>query len=194
MISEVNFDKNLLINNRELKYKGIFRVDELFSTINRAIEGRDYVKREKKSEEVVTETGRKTYLELRPYKTINNYITLMIKIKLTLDNITEIIDEVKDERLVYQQGDVNISFDAWLLTDYNYRWGMKPWFYFVKSLVNKFLYKNPIEAGAGGTLAADTAYIYAKIKTFLNSYGEKEKKFVKEEDIKKEIKKEITKK
>ena len=58
MISEINFERFLIINNRELTYKGIFRMDDLFSTINRAIEAQGYTKREKKSEETVREEGR----------------------------------------------------------------------------------------------------------------------------------------
>ena len=38
MISEINYEKELLINNRQLKYKGIFIANELFSAINKAIE------------------------------------------------------------------------------------------------------------------------------------------------------------
>ena len=58
---ETNFERNLIINNRELAYKGIFRVAELFSTINRALEEKGYTKREKKTEEIVTESGRQTF-------------------------------------------------------------------------------------------------------------------------------------
>ena len=187
MISEINFEKLLLINNRQLNYKGIFRVDELFSTINRALEERNYDKREKKSEELITEAGRKTYLELRPFKEASNFITLMIKIKINLDNVTEVLEEIKGERKTFQQGNVNFVFDAWVLTDYNNRWGMKPWFYFLKGLVNKFLLKNKIEEQAPGTLAADTAYIYARIKKLLNSYHGEESKQVIEEDVRKQV-------
>ena len=198
MISEINYEKNLLINNRQLKYKGIFKADEVFSIVNRALEEREYTKREKKSEETVTEAGRKTYVELRPFKTISNYLTLMIKIKIIFDNVVESLEESRLEKKIFQQGDVLIIFDAWVLSDYNNRWGMKPWFYFVKGMFNKFVYKNPLEAEVTGTLAKDAAYIYARIKRLFNSYrgdsGEpvKEEEIIKEteEELKKEIEKE----
>jgi hypothetical protein len=198
MISEINYEKFLLINNRQLKYKGIFKADEVFSIVNRALEEREYTKREKKSEETVTEAGRKTYVELRPFKTISNYLTLMIKIKIIFDNVVESLEESRLEKKIFQQGDVLIIFDAWVLSDYNNRWGMKPWFYFVKGMFNKFVYKNPLEAEVTGTLAKDAAYIYARIKRLFNSYrgdsGEpvKEEEIIKEteEELKKEIEKE----
>ena len=58
---EPYYEGNLVINNRELIYKGIFRVDDLFREINMALQERGYTPREKKSEELVTEAGRKTF-------------------------------------------------------------------------------------------------------------------------------------
>ncbi|MBT4805095.1 hypothetical protein HON71_02900 [Candidatus Woesearchaeota archaeon] len=191
MINEVNYEKFLLINNRQLSYKGIFKVEDIFSTINRALEEKDYTKREKKSEETVTEAGRKTYVELRPFRMITNYLTLMIKMRITFDNVTEDLVEHKSEKRIYQQGDLLIAFDGWVLSNYRNRWGMKPWFYFVKGMINKFIYKNPLEAETGGKLAQDTAYIYAKIKGLLNSYQGESGKPVKEEEIRKQVKKEL---
>ena len=66
-------EKNLIINGREFNYQGIFRMDQIFSTINRCLEEKGYQKREKKSEELVVEQGRKIIVELRPYKEVSNY-------------------------------------------------------------------------------------------------------------------------
>src|SRR3989344_6373451 len=98
------YEKNLIINNRELVYKGIFRVDELFQTLQRALQERGYTPREKKNEELVTETGRKTFVELRPFKEKTNYATLMIALRITLDNVTETLEIVDGERQKFQKG------------------------------------------------------------------------------------------
>lgn len=193
-MNETYYEKNLIINNRELNYQGIFIARELFSTINRLLEERGYEKREKKTEEIVTEEGRKTYLELRPFKVKSNYVTLMIKIKLTLDNVTENVTELKSAKRKFQQGRVNIVFDAWSLTDYANRWGMKPWFYFFKGFINKYLVKMKMESGFTGELTEDTAYIYAGLKKFLNSYreGGEEKKYH-EEEVRRKVEEEAEK-
>lgn len=193
MITELNFEKNLIINNRELKYRGIFRADELFTAINQALEERGYQKREKKSEELVTEKGKRTYVELRPFKVKTNYATLMIKIKITLDYLTETAEKLKGEKRLFQQGDVLIAFDAWSMTDYENRWGMKPWVYFLKGMINKFLYQFPLEAGFTGELVGDTAYIYAKIKKLLSSYRPTAGKQPTEEEIRKQMEEVIKK-
>ncbi len=188
-----SFEKNLIINNRELRYSGIFRVDELFSMINRALEERNYTQQEKKSEEIVTEQGKRTYLELRPYKEKTNYTVLMIKIKITLDNITETFEEAKGIKQKFQKGDILIVFDSWLMTDYEHRWGMKPLVYFLKGVINKYLYTFPLEASFPGELTSDTAHIYAAVKKLLQSYQHQPKKVVKEEDVRREMEKEVEK-
>jgi len=191
MISEVNFEKFLIINGRELNYKGIFRIDDLYSTINRAIEEQGYTKREKKSEETVREEGRSVYVELRPWKEVTHFLTLMIKIKIIADNVTETIGVVNGEKRVFQNSDLLIVFDGWILTDYKNRWGMKPFFYFVKQMINKYVWKGKIETEIFGILAGDVAKIYARIKKHLNSYRGGTGEIVKEEDVVRQVEEEL---
>ncbi len=183
--------KTLVINNRELKYKGIFMPNELFDTINRALEARGYHKREKKTEELVTEQGRKSYIELRPYKKKANYAKYMIKMKILLDKVVEAVEEQDGRKRKFQKGDVTIVFDAWLLLDYESRWGMKPLVFFIKGWINKFLWKLPLEGSFPGEVAADTAYIYGHIKKLFRSYRPKEKGEWIGEEVRKQMEEEI---
>jgi len=190
---ETYFEKNLIINGRELVYKGIFKDHELFSLINRTLEKKDYEKREKKTEETVTESGRSVLVELRPFKDKTNYVRLVIKIKIYLDNVTEIVKEKEGRKERYQQGDVKLVFDSWSLTDNENRWGMKPWFYFLKGVINKYMYTFPLESGFTSELVTDTAYIYGQVKKLLKSYEGKIEKSFSEEEIRKEVEEEIKK-
>ncbi len=192
---DTHCEKNLIINGRELNYSGVFRAEELFAAINRALEERRYITREKKTEESVRETGRRTFMELRPYKEKSNYVTLMLKLRMYLENISETTKESKSMNQVmkrsFHQGEVKIIFDAWVLTDYESRWGMKPWAYFLKGLFNKFIYTFPLEAGWVDELAADTAFVYGRARKLLDSYAGKEVVKVSEEEVRKKVEKEI---
>ncbi len=163
-------EKNLVINNRTLTYKGIFRVDELFKTIKDTLDELNYQKQEKKTEETVFPSGRKTYVELRPFKVKTNYVTLMIKIKINLNKIIEVVKEVDEVKRTFQQGEVIIEFDAWSVTDYGARWGMKPLFFFIKSFINKYIYHFPLEGGFIGELKEDTTHLVEQIRAFFNLY------------------------
>lgn len=196
---EPYFEKELIINNRRLVHKGIFCIDDLMNVINRSLQERGYEKREKKSEETVSEEGRKIHLELRPFKVKRNDFTLMIKIKISSDKITEVMFDFDGVKRKAQQGELEIVFDAWVLTDLQNRWSMKPWFYFLKGVINKYIYTFPTEAGFPGELAGDTAYVYGKIKNLLRSYKEekkdsfkeKKKKLFQEEEVISKVEQEI---
>src|SRR3989344_9320542 len=136
---DIHYERELVINGREIKYKGIFRYDELFSLINDTLVNRGYEKQEKKSEELVTEEGRRTYVELRPYKIKSNYVTLSIKIKIIMDKVTETVKEYDGGKKKFQQGDLNIIFDSWVLSDYRSRWGSKPFVFFWRGIIKKLL-------------------------------------------------------
>ena len=132
-------------------------------------------------------------MELRPFKLKTNYGRYLIKLKITLDNITETVEEIKSEKRKYQQGDVEIIFDAWLLTDYINRWNMKPLVYFLKAFINKFIYSFPLEGSFPGEVSSDTAYVHNQIKKLLNSYKIETGKHVKEEDVRMIVAEEIGK-
>ncbi len=192
---DTHCEKELIINGRELKYQGVFRPEELFSVINLALEEKGYVKKEKKSEETVTEEGRTVYLELRPYKQKTEYVALMIKVKIYFRNLRESVEVVRGEKAKFQKGDLSVVLDAWSLTDYESRWGMKPWAYFLKGMINKFVYAFPMDAGFKDELQSDTAHLYRRIKGLLDSYqGVREKRPLEEEvaaEVGEKIRKEI---
>ncbi|PIN74039.1 hypothetical protein COV20_02930 [Candidatus Woesearchaeota archaeon CG10_big_fil_rev_8_21_14_0_10_45_16] len=191
MIGQHHYEQNLLVNGKTLHYRGIFRSDEIFSIINRALEQKGYEKQEKRTEELVTEEGKRSYIELRPSKKKTNYAILMIKIKVTMDNMTEVVEELKGQKRKFDQGNLTVVFDSWLLTDYHYRWNMKPLVYFIKGVINKYVYRFPLEASFPGELVGDTAYIYAQIKKLLDSYKFESGKVAQEKDVMKMVAEEI---
>lgn len=163
-------EKNLVINNRTLTYKGVFLVHELFKTINDTLTNLNYQKIEKETKETVYPSGKNTYVELRPFKIKTNYVTLRIKIKIHLENIIEVTKQVDGVPKKFHQGNVRIVFDAWSMTDYASRWGMKPWFFFFKAFINKYIYHFPLEESFIGELKSDTNHLTEQINAFLNLY------------------------
>lgn len=190
----IAMERNLIINNRQIHYSGIFSVEDLFHVINQAIEDKGYEKKEKRSEEIVNESGKNFYLELRPYKECTNYIFLMIKIKIELNNLTETVQEFDGVKKMFQDGDIQITFDSWLLTDYKDRWGMKPFVYFMKGMFNKLVFRQKLEPSFTGVLMGDTAHIYGSIKRLLAKYRKQDDTYAFEHDVRKDVKKEIEEK
>jgi len=163
-------EKQLIINNRTINYKGIFLIDDIFNSINQSLTKLGYEKQEKKTEERVLPSGKSSYIELRPFKEKTSYVTLMIKIKINLNQVTEVVKEIQLYKRKFMQGEVVINFDAWSITDYENRWGMKPWAFFMKSLINKYFYPLPLESGFTGELVSDTNQISGNLQSLFKSY------------------------
>lgn len=181
-------ERELVINNRQIRYSGIFLVYEFFDAINDSLKERGYTLREKKSEETVTESGKNYYLELRPYKSISSYADLLIKIKINLKNVTDSIQEHEESKRVYQKGDIHIAIDSWAITDYEHRWMMKPFTWFMKAFVNKYIYRFSFEAAFPGILAGDTAHLCGSIRGLLATYRRKDKTYMFEKDVREKAK------
>lgn len=163
-------ESELIIDNKEFNYTGIFSVKELFDLVNNHIDKLGYTRIEKKSEETVTPEGKEFYIELRPYKIKTNYITLMIKVKLHLTNVTDVDKEVQGIKQHFQQGNVKLVLDAWSITDYERRWNMKPWVFFMKAVINKYIYKFPSEEGFMNELGSDGNTIFNSIQDHLKNF------------------------
>jgi hypothetical protein len=173
--------KNLLVNGLKVEYNGLFQFTNFMRTLNKNIEKRGYKRHEKRFEEVVGEKGKDLFIELRPIKMKTAWASLTIKIRITMKNVREVLLDVDGIETPFQQGDVHILFDAWVTYLLNRRWGMNPVFWFVKSVINKYVYKFPMDAGFSGEVVGDTHFLHQHMKSHLNLYKYKAKEAVKVE-------------
>ncbi len=184
-------ERNLVINHRVLNYSGVFHVKELFELLNSTLLERGYTLRDKRNEEVVSEAGRNYYLEIRPFKDKTNYVALMQKIVIRLRNVTKTVQEFDGNQIIFDSGEIEIVFDAWSYTNYDSRWGMKPFVYFMKTLINQWFVHLPMESGFTGELVDDTGYIYGTIRDLLAGYRRRDRSYVSEVEVRSEIEKDI---
>ena len=160
-------EKNLVIDGLELNYEGLFDLNELLKALDKYTAERGYEKAEKRRQEKVTPSGKEFSIELRPIKIKTEYYSLMIKIRMNITNLRDVEVLKNKTRTRLNHGSISMIFDAWAISDYMYRWEQKPFYYFLRVLVDKFVYK--FHSGKfHGELVDDTHYIYDNIKAHLN--------------------------
>ena len=160
-------EKKLYLDGLELNYEGLFDLKALLKTIDGLVKQRGYGKGEKRREELIRAGGREFSMELRPVKKKTDYFVLMVKMRISITNMTD-VEVVKDDaRTIMNKGKVNILFDAWTTTDYELRWEQKPLFYFLRNLFERGIYKFHTDRYSD-ELIDDTHFIYNNIKAFLN--------------------------
>jgi hypothetical protein len=60
-------------------------------------------------------------------------------------------------------------FDAWAITDYKFRYGQRPGHFFIKTILDKFVYKFHM-GKFHGEVVDDTHYIHDNTKAYLSLF------------------------
>ena len=191
MPEKTHGERWLVVNGRTLTYSGIFHIKELFSTINISLQKKGYTLKEKRNEEVVTENGRNIFFELRPYKEMTKQVTLLIKLKINLKNVTQQVQELRGNIFSFDKGDIEIVFDSWSYTDFEDRWAAKALPFTISTVIDKIFLRLPRLQNFRGEVASDTGFVYNAIKELLSSYRRRDVAYVSEDEVRKQIEAEI---
>jgi len=163
-------EKNLVVDQKILEYKGLFEFSEVIETLNSLIKSKGYDLQEKKAEEKVLEDEKEIHLELRPLKRATSYQTLMIKVTINAKNLTEEIHTVGGKKRHFHKGNLSLVFDGWSLTDFERKTQERMLNYFIRGVISKYLYRSPTEGKIIGELKSDVDFVFNQLKSFLNLY------------------------
>jgi hypothetical protein len=162
-------ERRLVVDHMKLSYEGLFSVHELYTLIDRWFREKGFDKREMRNQEHVKPDGKYIELELQPWKKITDYARHVIKVNITMLRIKDVVVEQEGKRHKLQSGRVNITFDGYLDTDYEDRWEQKPFYFFLRTLFDKFVYRT-YSAEFEDLLVENVTQLQQAIKSFLNLY------------------------
>jgi hypothetical protein len=156
-----------LIWLKPLKYTGLVDLKGLYKTLDKWLTDNHYDKVERRNNEHVSEEGRQIVLELVPYKKITDYAKVVIRVYAEMTNLTERVVERNGLKHKYHHGDLFFSFDCFLVTDYEQHWETRATYYFLRTLVDKFVYKGYTKRFEGEAVS-DCKELINEIKNYLN--------------------------
>ena len=162
-------EREVVIDKMRLTYEGLFDVVELYKLIDRFLKEKGYDKRERHNSERVTAEGKFIELELEPWKKITDYAMNVIKLRIVMNDVKDVIVKKDNVKVKLNKGKVKMVFDAYIETDYENRWEGKPLFFFMRTILDKFIFK-PYTEGIRKNVMDDANHLYNKIKAFLNLY------------------------
>jgi len=162
-------ERRLVIDHMRLKYEGLFDLHELYKLIDNWLREKAFDKRELRNQEHVKPDGKYVELILMPWKKITDYARHVIRIEIKVFNLTEVVVERDGQRVKMNQGRVDILFDAYLDTDYEDRWEQKPFYFFMRTIFDKFIYRT-YSTQFEELLVENVHQLHTAIKSFLNLY------------------------
>ncbi len=162
-------EKYVVVDKLRLTYEGLFNVAELYKLIDSWTRTKSYDKQELKNVEKVRPEGKFIEIELYPWRKLSDYAVSQIRIRMIMTDVKEVEVERDGAKVKFNQGKVQIVFDGHLQTDYENRWESKPIFYFLRAVVDKYIYASYL-AGYENIVRQDVNHLYTQVKAFLNLY------------------------
>ena len=92
-----------------------------------------------------------------------------IKIIINATNLKHVEVEQKGLKKKMYRGEINITFTSYLITDYEHAWELKPMYYFIRMLIDKFIYKGYTEE-VKNEIVTLTNECYDEIRSYLNMH------------------------
>jgi len=162
-------ERMIVFQDKVLEFDGLFDMKGLFQTIFHWFWQKNYDMMERKNYEYVYDDGKKIFFELIPYKKTTDYHKMEMKVRATFEKLKEVEIEIKGVKHKLLKGKAHILFDATLITDYENRWEGRPIFFFFRSLIDKFIYKDYTDAYMN-ELVRDAKELEEEIKSYLNMF------------------------
>ncbi len=162
-MSEIKY----LVDGKEVQYEGLFDLSGLFKAIDDFFRERGYDRLETQNYEEVYETGRQITIELLPYKKLNDYVKMEIRIYAFFKNLKEKIVEVDGVKRKLHHGRAELWFDANLYTDFEHRWENRVLLYFLRTITDKYIRRSQTNL-AEEYCIKDCWDVIDLVKSFLN--------------------------
>ena len=162
-------ERRLVIDHMKLSYEGLFDLHELYSLINQWLKDKGFDLREARNQEHVKPGGKFIELELLPWKKITDYARHVIRVNIKVLNLKDAVIEEDQKRVKLNTGMINIVMDGYLDTDYEDRWESRPFYFFIRTLFDKFIYRT-YSTQYEELLVENVLQLHSTIKAFLNLY------------------------
>ena len=162
-------EKRIVYQDKFVQFEGLFDLKELFRTIVKWFTERNYDMFENKNYEEVYEDGKKIMFELMPYRKVSDYHKLEMRVFVVFERLKEVEVELNGVKRKLLKGRADFTFDAILVTDYENRWEGRPYYFFYRALVDKFIYKAYTDRFEA-ELIKEAQDLQEEVKAYLNMF------------------------
>lgn len=162
-------DRKEIISARTLSYSGIFDGKEIYKHLRGTIKEFGYDDwLEKEHSEKNTKTHKQVEIMYLPSLQISDYIKLQIRIDITYMNLKHVTVDYKGKKLNADEGELELVFRGYLISDYENRWEGKQHWFFLRAIMDKFImstYYSKYEK----MLSEHIKELYNSVRQYLNT-------------------------
>ena len=162
-------EREIVVDKDKITYEGLFHAKEVVQLIKDFARDKGLEYGEPKHTESVLPEGRFIELEIKLDRNITDYAKKVYMLKIQMHNVTEKVVERAKKKQKVHHGKVLVTMDGILETDYEKRWEVKPVFYLVRVLFERYVY-SPYMNQFREEIRKDLKHLKDNIGAYLNLY------------------------
>ena len=162
-------EKKFVVDGMKLSYNGPFDIIDFYKQVEDWISAKGLEKEIKKKVEHVEASGKKIEWFLEIWEDVGEYARRVVRLRALFNNVKEVKVQKGKRKKKLNKGEALIIIDGILETDIQGKWQQKPVYYFLRALVDRFIYRfhmNKVE----DRLAGDAYDLHHTLEDFFNSY------------------------
>jgi len=160
-------EREVLIERNQVSYEGVFNFQELVDLIKQNGSDRGYFAITPRHSETISEQGKYLKYNLILDQKISDYAKINVMFEIEIRDMAEKNMEIRKKKKKMQEGKLDIFYTALFVTDYEKRFDVKPLFYFVRKLFEKYVFPSTMSQYEDKA-KKDTMWIVHNIKSYLN--------------------------
>ena len=159
-------EKKQVLYDLRTTYNGPFVVEDFYAEVDRWIKENGFEKEPKKKMEHVTKSGKKIEWLAEAHRHLDELHRSIIVMRALLDNVKEVVIKKNGKKIRINNGDVFVNIDGFVLSHmHGSFYQVKPIYYFIRALVDKYIY-NFWSDKCDGVVAADGHDLFKRIRAF----------------------------
>ncbi len=162
-------EKKFVVEGMKLEHRGTFDIIEFYKVVEDWIRKKGKEKEIKKKLEHVGKGGKGIEWFVEIWEQVADWAKTIVRLDALFKNVREVKVKAGKSYKIMHRGEVLIILDGILETDIAARWQQKPIYYFLRTLVDKFIYKLWTHR-YDDKIASDVEELHKVLTDFFRSY------------------------
>ncbi len=152
---------------KTFSYEGLISVSGVYHAASDWLEEQMYHPYEKSHMEQTFEDGKEIVIEIFGSKELSDYAKIRWETTIKFTKLQEMVVDKDNQKVRMHKGKVVFSSDVFLETDYENSWEQKAFLYFLRTVIDRFVFKSYINRAVGRVRSQYLSF-EDKVKSYLN--------------------------
>lgn len=134
-------EKKLLIDGLRFTYSGMFDIYDFFKEVDKWTDQNGFERETKKKGEYIEADSKKMEYIFELWKNQTDYARTVVRLKALFRDVVEFDLQRGQYKRNMQKGKVLIIIDGFLEQELENRWTQKPWYFFIRAVYDKLVWR-----------------------------------------------------